>query len=235
MCPYVEPSKHSPFECWQSFDFLEFWAGEALTSTTMSYSGRDVGSLDILYFKVDPDHPHRSNHFDILTPSGFLCHRCKELTHAFSRVYIYTGVAFSCKLKYIYGLKYMRVVMKWFQLRLALAAILNAKNGQFAALMAIVCSSWCTINMGTSGRHVTHAGGNDREYVIQANCMASRCTVFARKTCFDLKGYVCVCCPLPSQYSTDFPKFPRFQRPEDVPARHGSGGDGGHVGGGAAK
>ena len=37
-------------------------------------------------------------------------------------------------------------------LRLALATILNAKHGQFTLLAGIVCSSWTTINMATSGR-----------------------------------------------------------------------------------
>ena len=36
-------------------------------------SGRAAAALDIEYFHPDPEHPHRSNHFDILTSSGFLC------------------------------------------------------------------------------------------------------------------------------------------------------------------
>lgn len=35
-------------------------------------SGKPTAALDIEYFRVDPDHPHRSNHFDILTDAGFL-------------------------------------------------------------------------------------------------------------------------------------------------------------------
>ena len=57
---------------WQGFDFLEFWAGKAMASTMVSHGGRAVCSLDIDYFKVNPEHPHRSNHYDVLTPSGFL-------------------------------------------------------------------------------------------------------------------------------------------------------------------
>ena len=60
------------------------------------------------------------------------------------------------------------------RIRLCLAAVLNAKPGAFSSLMAIVCGSWTTINMGTSGRHVVHPLGNDRNYVELANCMASR-------------------------------------------------------------
>lgn len=62
-------------------------------------------------------------------------------------------------------------------LRLALATILNAKHGQAAILLAIVCSSWTVVNMGTSGRHICHPhGASDGrpEYVDQANIMASR-------------------------------------------------------------
>ena len=35
-------------------------------------SGKPTAALDIEYFRVDPDHPHRSNHFDIPTDAGFL-------------------------------------------------------------------------------------------------------------------------------------------------------------------
>lgn len=57
-----------------------------------------------------------------------------------------------------------------------MATILNAKSGAFTSLMAIVCSSWTTINMYTSGRTVTTPLGWDhREYVQQANVMACRC------------------------------------------------------------
>lgn len=58
---------------------------------------------------------------------------------------------------------------------MALATILNAKHGAFSALCAIVCSSWTTINMGTSGRHVTTPlGWEHLPYVAAANRMASR-------------------------------------------------------------
>lgn len=56
----------------QSYDFVELWAGKAMASTMVRKSGRCTAALDIDYFTVDPDHPDRSNHFDILTPSGFL-------------------------------------------------------------------------------------------------------------------------------------------------------------------
>ena len=69
------------------------------------------------------------------------------------------------------------VFLLWPQPRLCLSALLNAKPGAFTALMAIVCSSWCAINMGTSGRHVAHPLGFDRDYVLQANLMAARSIV----------------------------------------------------------
>lgn len=59
--------------------------------------------------------------------------------------------------------------------RLAVATILNCKHGQFTCLMAIVCSSWTVVNMGTSLRHVTHPlGREDLDYIAGANKMASR-------------------------------------------------------------
>ena len=57
----------------KAYDFVELWAGHAVTSTVIRNSGRCVAALDIEYFKPDPKNPHRSNHFDILTESGFLC------------------------------------------------------------------------------------------------------------------------------------------------------------------
>lgn len=64
--------------------------------------------------------------------------------------------------------------------RLAVTTLLNVKPGQATILMAIVCSSWTVVNMGTSGRHVTHPlgigkqGGEAPNYVAEANIMASR-------------------------------------------------------------
>ena len=58
--------------------------------------------------------------------------------------------------------------------RLCLVAILNAKPGEFTSLMGFLCSSWTTVNMGTSGRSVADPLGRDHRYVEEANCMASR-------------------------------------------------------------
>ena len=71
----------------QGFDFLEFWAGRAVTSTLVGQSGRSICALDIDYFKADPSKPGRSNHYDILTSSGFLwpcCKKSKELVLSFN-------------------------------------------------------------------------------------------------------------------------------------------------------
>jgi hypothetical protein len=58
----------------QSFQFVEFWAGEAMVSRVVSHSGRNVASLDIDYFKPDPSGRHSTNYYDVLTPSGFSYH-----------------------------------------------------------------------------------------------------------------------------------------------------------------
>ena len=55
----------------QSFQFVEFWAGEAMVSKVVSHSGRDVASLDIDYFKPDPSGRYSTNYYDVLTSSGF--------------------------------------------------------------------------------------------------------------------------------------------------------------------
>ena len=92
-CPFLEPCtssilcckifKNDPMHAWglcksisveplKSYDFVELWAGRALTSTVIRKSGRNVAALDIEYFKPNPEKPQRSNHFDILTESRFL-------------------------------------------------------------------------------------------------------------------------------------------------------------------
>ena len=58
----------------QAYDFIELWAGKAVTSSVIRKSGKGVASLDIEYFKPDASQPQRSNHFDILTDSGFSLH-----------------------------------------------------------------------------------------------------------------------------------------------------------------
>jgi hypothetical protein len=53
--------------------------------------------------------------------------------------------------------------------------VLQAKEGCFTALFALVCSSWVSINQYSSGRSVIYPAGNIlRTRVQQANCMASR-------------------------------------------------------------
>lgn len=59
--------------------------------------------------------------------------------------------------------------------RLAVWMVLQAKEGCFTALFALVCSSWVSINHYSSGRSVIYATGYVlRTRVQQANCMASR-------------------------------------------------------------
>ena len=60
------------FSSLKSYDFVELWAGRALTSECVRLSGRNTAALDIEYFRPDEEHPTRSNHFDILSKSGFL-------------------------------------------------------------------------------------------------------------------------------------------------------------------
>lgn len=58
----------------QAYDFIELWAGAGMVSEMVGRSGRNIAALDIDYFEADPNHPKRSNHYDILTTSGFACH-----------------------------------------------------------------------------------------------------------------------------------------------------------------
>ena len=45
-----------------------------MTSSVIRKSGKGVAALDIEYFKPDAVNPQRSNHFDILSHSGFSFH-----------------------------------------------------------------------------------------------------------------------------------------------------------------
>lgn len=56
----------------QAYDFVELWAGKAVTTQVIRKAGRGVAALDIEYFRANDQAPHGSNYFDILTPSGFL-------------------------------------------------------------------------------------------------------------------------------------------------------------------
>ena len=112
---------------WQGFDFLEFWAGKAMASTMVSHAGRAVCSLDIDYFKVNPEHPNRSNHYDVLTSSGFLCLRWKTsrnmLFAIFPRtvcyicIYIYMHVVLLCYFKtlFLYSHDFLKTKLKSIQ------------------------------------------------------------------------------------------------------------------------
>lgn len=59
-----------------------------------------------------------------------------------------------------------------------MSTLLNTKHGKATVLMAVVCSSWIVINMGSSGRHISHPLGRDDscpKYVEMANNMVARC------------------------------------------------------------
>ena len=59
-------------------------------------------------------------------------------------------------------------------LRLAVYVLLQCRVGDFFALVATVCSSWVSINVGTSRRSLLYPEGADLPYVTRANCMVSR-------------------------------------------------------------
>ena len=59
-------------------------------------------------------------------------------------------------------------------LRLAVFVLLQCRVGDFFALVATVCSSWVSINVGTSRRSLLYPEGADLPYISRANCMMSR-------------------------------------------------------------
>lgn len=61
--------------------------------------------------------------------------------------------------------------------RLAVHLLLQCREDDFFALFGTVCSSWVSINLGTSRRSVALPEGNTRLlYIRQANSMVSRMT-----------------------------------------------------------
>ena len=61
-------------------------------------------------------------------------------------------------------------------LRLALAAILNAKMDNFLCVVAMVCSSYVTINKGTNKRYpFSPEGDTSMPSVQMGNILANRC------------------------------------------------------------
>lgn len=61
-------------ETLQSYDFIEVFAGKALTSSVVRKSGRNTAALDIDYFDsaTSSSEKKRSNYFDLMSSSGFL-------------------------------------------------------------------------------------------------------------------------------------------------------------------
>lgn len=64
--------------CCQGVDFLEFYAGEARTTSFMRYANYSAAKFDIIYYV--PEQPAASNRgqrnknfMDVLSPAGFLC------------------------------------------------------------------------------------------------------------------------------------------------------------------
>ena len=60
-------------------------------------------------------------------------------------------------------------------LRMAIYLLLQAEEDNFLAWFGIVCSSWVACNQATSKRSLLLPDGDtSRDYIRQANCMASR-------------------------------------------------------------
>ena len=69
-----------------------------------------------------------------------------------------------------------RIFKFFLQLRLAILSILRSKDDDLITLAGIVCSSWVSLNAGTSGRdYVNPMGRSQHPSVHRANKMMSRC------------------------------------------------------------
>ena len=66
--------------------------------------------------------------------------------------------------------------MQWYaQLSLAIVMVLKGKTNNFASWLGLKCSSFCSMNCGTSGRAASSSTGYDhRKTVLEGNCMLER-------------------------------------------------------------
>lgn len=73
-------------------------------------------------------------------------------------------------------------------IRICIWLLLSCKEDSFCLLMAVVCSTWCSANIGTSRRSLVYATGNTRhKSVAEANGMCARCLCCApARCCFPL-------------------------------------------------
>lgn len=138
-----------------TFQCIEFFAGKGELSRTQKLSGKSAVRLDLEY--MDANHKGR-NVMNILTPEGM----------AFLDYIIEIS-------SFILHQSHLHCAHPNLQLRLAIRCILRGDPTGFLCHFGLKCSTWSTVNVGTSCRSERSSLGNcDHESVRSGNAMASR-------------------------------------------------------------
>jgi len=124
----------------------------------------------------------KTNPFNILDPSGYMSLPQLHLNTDPSQVHgtcqtlkLFVAMQIDLLNAHWFFIDSFTEMTLWAFLRTIIWMILCAKEDQFWVLMGVVCSSWVSINVGTSKRSVLCPTGDERlQYVIDANCMVSR-------------------------------------------------------------
>ena len=143
----------------KEFEFLEFFAGRARTTAAFKEDGKLCAKFDVLYNFPDPG---KTNYMDLNCSSGFL-HLCCVMALRSKRVSVHPSFV-SCAANDHSS-----------RLRLACFYILRGKVGEFIALFAMKCSSFCSMNAGTSKRSICNSvGWSEQPSVAYSNKLLER-------------------------------------------------------------
>ena len=156
------PSHTSPRPlCHQELQWLEFFAGKAACTYAMRRAGYLSARFDKLYFDPACKRKRKSNWHDILTPAGFM-----------SLGWILPEICLSVHVVDVANWPYETFSA---QLSLAIVFILKGKKTDFLAWFGIKCSTWVSINQGTSMRSICSSVGDGRKpSVAEGNSMLER-------------------------------------------------------------
>ena len=158
-------SWNEPVTNWITCDFpvkdlqlIEFYFGRARATLCMKSAGLRAARMDFQW--------EGNNYYNILSDAGFAS--LGQYIANSSKPNSSTLFNFLCAhLAWVHGLTC--------RIRLSIATILRAREGECVILLGMKCSSWTVVNQGTSRRAPCCPGGDTTKISVRmANCMAAR-------------------------------------------------------------
>lgn len=146
----------------QDFQWLEFYAGKANCTMEMRRNGYNGARFDKLYCKNPKKSGRKTNWMDITTPAGFAFQDCNYVCH--QRTF-----------KFIDALgSFHHFLQPENELSLAIVFIMKGQTREFISWFGIKCSSFVSINAGTSKRSKCNSIGLPCASVIESNLLLER-------------------------------------------------------------